>query len=342
MFEFPIQQSENNEDQVFEKKILKAKEFMYQNIGPGINLSIKSNTNWNSTSTGEIDNDRGPTSPNILYDIASITKFVTALQLLELVSEGEVDLNDKIGKYLPFLSHIDTTLEEMLSHKGMFDIVEKYDTSRQYLPSDLERLFANSDNVRLLTPEKYNYGDIGYMYLGNVLSLVRSQGLDEATSDFVTRNGLGSIMYNPAAKGVDLDQIARSETEILPGIVQDEKARWYSGVSGHAGLFADLNSLQTLVDKLLAKEIPISEELYSRIFVPEYEPSPTTGMQFTIAGLRIGLHSKHPNTSGYVGSTIIIDPEKSRAIVHTSNVTFPHRNIDRSKYRKWNKSLGDF
>jgi CubicO group peptidase (beta-lactamase class C family) len=337
-----IQDSEKRYIATLESKLLKGKEFMYQKIGPGINISYKNQDNWYTKSYGEKDEKRGETTPQTLYDIASITKFITALQMLELASAGEIDLNDQLSKYLPCLKQISTTVQDALSHRGMFNIKQKYDSTRQYLPSELKTLFQNEENIELLTPQIYNYGDIGYMYLGEILSQIYNQNLDKVTASFVARNNLGDMMYNPVAKGFDIQNIARSEMKLLPGVVQDDKARWYGGVSGHSGLFASLESLQKLVDIVFNKSLPLSDGVYDSIFEAEHEQSPTTGMRFTGAGLRLGLFSKKPNISGFVGSSIFLQPEKKTAVVHTSNVTFPDRYINREKYRNWNKSIGDF
>ena len=328
-------------EQSWERKLRKAKEYMYKKIGPGLNFAARQDGEWRRASYGEIDEERGETNPDILYDIASMTKLVTALQILERASARGLSLDDRAGEYLEFLTDSPLRIGDLLAHRGSQVLVrEKYQPGTAYLRSDLRRIFENGTNLRVERPADYNYGDLGYMQLGMILERTQAESLDKQTADFVARYGLGEIMYNPIAKGVEMDTVARSERANLPGEVQDEKAKWYGGVSGHAGLFASQRALETLVERLFAREFALSEELYARLYTPRFAPSPHTGMSFSIAGIRRGLYSSYPNISGFGGSSMFLDPHKQTAIVHTCNITYPERGRTRQKFRDWNKSVG--
>ena len=328
-------------EQSWEHKLRKAKEYMYKKIGPGLNFAAYQDHVWRRVSYGEIDEARGATHPDILYDIASMTKFITALQILERVSAGEISLDDRVGDYLDFLQESPLQIKDLLAHRGSQVLTrEKYRPGTAYLRSDLRRIFENGANLSVDRADDYNYGDLGYLHLGMVLEQVGGENLDRQTSAFVTRYALGDMMYNPIAKGVEMDQVARSERTNLPGEVQDEKAKWYGGVSGHAGLFATQKSLETLVERLFAREFELDTNLYTQLYTPQFAPSPRTGMSFSIAGIRRGLYSSYPNISGFGGSSVFLNPERHTAIVHTCNITYPERHRTREKFREWNRSVG--
>jgi len=62
-------------------------------------------------------NEGLPATPNLPYQIASISKQFTAMALLLLEDEGKLSLDDKVAKYLPGISGGDRiTLRQLLSH----------------------------------------------------------------------------------------------------------------------------------------------------------------------------------------------------------------------------------
>ena len=329
-------------EQSWERSLRKAKEYMYKRLGPGLNFAVRSGAGeWSRVSYGEIDEDRGETGPDVLYDIASMTKLVTALQILELVTQNQLSLEDRAGEYLEFLTESPLRIQDLLAHRGSQVLTrEKYRPGTVYLRSDLKRIFENGANLSVERPGDYNYGDLGYLQLGMILERVTGRSLDEQTTEFTARYELGDLMYNPIAKGVEMDLVARSERANLPGQVQDEKAQWYAGVSGHAGLFASQRALETLSERLLREEFALSPAIYERLYTPEFDPSPHTGMSFSIAGIRRGLYSTLPNVSGFGGSSLFLEPTQRKALVHTCNITYPERGRTRAEFRRWNKSVG--
>lgn len=328
--------------ELVEQKFLLAQQYIDQKIGPGINIAVRTNNVWQSLSLGIIDTNRSKTSPDIYYDIASVTKVKTALQILEQVSKGVISLDDPLSKYLPFLHPVEVTIQDCLMHRGRLILKDPYDKSKRYLRSDLRRIFESGDNINIETPHDYNYGDLGYMYLGMVLEEVLGDSLLHLVNEFFTRYCIPNITYNPVGKSIELSNIALSEKNSLPGAVQDEKASWYGGIAGHAGLFGTLTGLMEFVDALLEERFEIPGNYWNTLFLPQFDPSPRTGMSFSLAGFRIGLFSDKPNISGYAGSSIFINPSSKEAIVHTTNCTYPYRPQDRSTFKQWNKQVGQW
>ncbi|UTW62972.1 serine hydrolase [bacterium SCSIO 12741] len=66
-------------------------------------------------------------TPDLLYDIGSNTKSMTAAAMLLLVEDGKVTLDDTIGQYLPAINHVrgDITIRQLLEHtSGMYSYTE--------------------------------------------------------------------------------------------------------------------------------------------------------------------------------------------------------------------------
>ena len=55
---------------------------------------------------------------NSVFQIGSITKQFTAVSILILVEQGKLNLNDKIGNYIPAYTHVgkDITIHHLLNH----------------------------------------------------------------------------------------------------------------------------------------------------------------------------------------------------------------------------------
>jgi CubicO group peptidase (beta-lactamase class C family) len=61
---------------------------------------------------------RVPVTPSTLFQVASISKYFTAVATLKLVEEGKISLDDPIGKFLPELpaDHAAILVKELLPH----------------------------------------------------------------------------------------------------------------------------------------------------------------------------------------------------------------------------------
>ena len=71
---------------------------------------------------GHCDPDRNkPITPDTLFGIASVTKFVTAIEIMQLQEQGRLSLNDSVNHYYPNLkvaSDARMQLRHLLSHSA--------------------------------------------------------------------------------------------------------------------------------------------------------------------------------------------------------------------------------
>ncbi|MTI39250.1 serine hydrolase domain-containing protein, partial [Fulvivirga lutimaris] len=150
-----------------------------------------------NNSTGQLVND------STLFMIASSSKPVTALGILKLCSDGQLNLDDPINKYLPFSitnpynPTVDITIRMLLSHVGGFkdnwglldplytvqeggdspialkDLVSKYFTpGREYYDSAL--------NFSAEPPGKiWAYSNMGYATLGYIIECITGKSFDQ-------------------------------------------------------------------------------------------------------------------------------------------------------------------
>ncbi|HMP14674.1 MAG TPA: glycoside hydrolase family 3 N-terminal domain-containing protein [Saprospiraceae bacterium] len=232
-----------------------------------------------------------PVEVSDLYDLASITKIAaTTIAIMKLYDEGKIELDQKLGFYLPELrssNKANLTIREVMTHRAGFigwipfyqQTVQK--SRRTVRPSPkfyrnrkdaiysvpvTEKLFMRKDFVdtmwkqirdsQLRGNNNYRYSDLGFYLLSKVVQEVAGRPLDQYVADeFYTPMGLTTAMYNPwrelpLTKVVPTEEDQYFRGQRVRGYVHDMGAAMLGGVSGHAGLFANAKDLAGIMQML--------------------------------------------------------------------------------------------
>jgi D-alanyl-D-alanine carboxypeptidase len=147
-------------------------------------------------------------TPETLFQIGSITKSMTAATLIQLQTEGKLDLDDPLGKYLPqYPAWQDVTLRRLLNMTSgipgydmapaMIADNTRYGERRHYSP---ETLVGFSDPAYPEAPAPttgYDYSNTNYVLAGMVIAKVAGQSVSEAFADrfLGPRYGLTDMHY---------------------------------------------------------------------------------------------------------------------------------------------------
>jgi CubicO group peptidase (beta-lactamase class C family) len=321
----------------------KGREFVDENIAPGISISAFEKGRWSNKNYGVLDENGAQVSPDTFYDIASVTKVFTALIWLKEMNTFGLNLDSKAGNCIRWLPDFeDVQLKHLLAHQNGIEIKKKFDKNQHYNRNEIQKYFENKDNlIRTIknpkNPFEYNYFDAAYILLGRELEERKGKSFDIIFQDFCRQYDLHSIVFSPLEKSVKTIEIAPSDPNITLGKPFDHKNRFYGGVNGHSGLFATNRGLTNFVEKLLQNEFELPRQIFDHLFYPQAEPSGNTGLAFSIGGWRTGFIAKSqqlPNISGHTGPFIVLDPNKQKAIVATTNITYPENTDNlRAKYR---------
>lgn len=200
--------------------------------------------------------ERVPAQRNTVYDLASVTKTVTAVVVLALAERAVLDVHDRVGDLLPAFRGAGketVVVRDLLTHTAG-------------LPATIELWHGSGERGELLdrvarTPlahepgKRYVYSDLGPMLAGAIAERRTAARLDELVAEYVTGPlGMADTGFGPSG-----DRVARcAATEAQPwtgrpmihGEVHDENAWALGGVAGHAGLFgtaADVGRLAGLL-----------------------------------------------------------------------------------------------
>lgn len=311
-------------------------QFLAQEIAPGLNLSFFDGHAWQSFSLGKVDEGEVLTNTEIYYDIASLTKTIVSTCTLDLVNKGILNLDEKVWQTLKFLEKFpELTLINLLNHTSGLNIINRYDKTSNYNPKQLDELFFNGNNLTQDQLTQYCYNDLNYIYLGKFLESKIGQTFDQIITQFLDKFNLTQIVYKPLQKGINQAQIAKTEPNLKPGIVHDEKARWFGGVSGHAGLFATHTGLQKFTEMWLENGFGMSPHLYNLAITPNNNYKAKIFDQSWLLpesyGLtwRTGRYSSGLNHAGFTGPVISFDVDRQTAVVLTCNHTFGGINPER-------------
>lgn len=173
-----------------------------------------------------------------IYDIASITKIVTATAVLALISRGELVLTQSLNGVLPQNHARDVTLSHLLTHTSGIRI-----RLSTHAPAGADALWhaVHATQPSLQPGSVVEYANVNTLLLGAVIERVTGMPLDQALTELVLAPAqMTMTCFNPPPAWHDL--IPPTEIDdtrgAVRGVVHDESCAALGGVAGHAGLFA--------------------------------------------------------------------------------------------------------
>lgn len=297
------------------------------------------------------DKNSKEVTTNSIFDLASVSKVVsTTSAAMILVSEGKLDIDDKVIKYLPEFNNNGKekiTIKNILLHNSGLAAFKKY--YDQYSSGD--EVINDIMNLKLDNPvgEKYVYSDLGMITLQKVIEKIANKPLDVFIHDkLFAKLGMNNTMYNPSEDDklncvpTELDDFWRMR--LLQGEVHDERAYMLNGVAGHAGLFSTAEDLSKFVLLLMNKGNHDGEQIINSDIVEEW-----TTRQSEQSERSFGWDTKSVNGyssagqyfsknsfghTGYTGTSIWVDKETKLFVILLSNRVHPTRaNKKISKFR---------
>ena len=292
-----------------------------------------------------------------LFDIASVTKPLTAALFFLLSQEGHVSPDAAAAEILPFTSPDPRVREIRFSHllahtSGLPAYLPLYEKVMEAERAAGRPLFGMSEGHDRLLAEllslplksapgsAWEYSDLGYILLGRAIEVAGFQSLDRLLKARLSVPlGMRDTGYLPLA--------AMSECEtgqVVPtgwsevrgrekaGEVDDENAAAMGGVAGHAGVFSTARDLFLFAREVLRARRgegrllsrPSAEAMTTR--VPEPPGCPRTfGFDTPTAGeggsSQAGALAPACAVGhlGYTGCSLWIDPDREITVVLLTN-----------------------
>lgn len=309
-----------------------------------------------------------------LYDLASLTKILaTTPAIMYLTEKGNFDVDKPLSSYLPFLVNTNKEtlkIRDILAHQASLEpwipfykntIVNfkpdsavysktiKADYSVQVAKdlyiSDFYRtiLFDTIVKSALLKKKEYKYSDLGFILACEAIEQITGQPFEDFTQNtFYKKLGLNTLGFNPTHK-FPLQQINPTEfdtvfrKQLVHGFVHDPGAAMLGGISGHAGLFGNMNDVAVMMQLFLQKGYYGGTQFFADQTVDDF-----THQQFPLQNNRRGMGFDKPfpkydslgpvcrsasiesfGHSGFTGTYAWADPENDLLFVFLSNRVHP-------------------
>lgn len=315
-------------------------------------------------SVGEDGSDlqvKEPVTKDTLFDIASNTKiYATTFALQKLVFEEKLSLDDTVesfftsfqdDKHARITGKSTITINDLLRHQAGFPPGKLYHRRREFKEKQARGMPVRdiTRDMILETPLVYEprtqvrYSDIDFMLLGFIIEKVSGQRLDDYCFEQIYQPlGLTHICFRPLDRGFSEEAIAATEIEGSPrdssdtralvhGVVHDEESFFaMDQVSGHAGLFANAESIAVLAQLMLNGGGYGGVQLFDFDTTSRFITPGLLDTSFARGWRRQGASHYRwafsafadPNSighTGWTGSMTLIDPEQELVVVLLTN-----------------------
>nr|WP_244962896.1 serine hydrolase domain-containing protein [Cryobacterium roopkundense] len=282
--------------------------------------------------------ERTPAHSGTRYDLASVTKVVTAVTALTLVRDGLLALDVSVAEWLPAYRSDDkraVTLRHLLSHTA--GLPPTWGGWKRPPPGGRPGLVADLLGTRLVSAPgtAFGYSCVGY----NTVMALAEAVTGQSWADLVVGRVLGAgsgLGFHP-----DVGDCAATEYQpelgrgMVRGIVHDESAWSLGGVAGNAGLFGTAEALLAFGERMRAG-LPgvLAAELEQELWtdqLPRLLPPGVTGAGYGQGlGLRIGQQPwmgrpEARGHNGFTGTSLLMDRERGLSIVLLTNRVHPSR-----------------
>jgi len=138
------------------------------------------------------------------FRIASVTKMVSGIHIMQLVEQGKLALDEDISTYLgyeivnPYAKNTPITLRTLMSHTSSLNSSAGYSNEKNTLKDLLAKSSKKSNNFKKYAPgSKYEYSNFGAGIMGSLMEA--TTGIDinaSVTKDLFAPLGIDAA-YNP-------------------------------------------------------------------------------------------------------------------------------------------------
>ncbi len=236
----------------------------------------------------------------------SVTKTFTALAILQLAENGDLDINKNANQYLPdFPYSPDITIKQLLTHSS--GIPNPNPLSWIHLESERDsfdkklffnQLFEKHNKTKFAPNEKFSYTNFEYFLLGQVIEIVSGQTYEDYIRDHIIKP-LGISPEELDFTVIDKNQHAKgyqkkfSFLNAILGFFMDKskymgktEGKWkpfnnyYVNGPAYGGLIGRPDAFVTYIQELLKPGSQIlSDDYKSMLFTENYtNSSKATGM----------------------------------------------------------------
>ena len=255
---------------------------------------------------------------------------------MKLIDMGKLKLDTLVKDIIPEFRNNNINIFDLLTHTSGLPADIKLDLSADKETIRKKIYYCDSiyeKNTKVL------YSDIGFILLGFIIEEIVRKPLDIVAKEFIfTPLNMDDTSYLPDSKLVD--RCAPTENsphfhKILRGEVHDRKAYLMGGVSGHAGIFSDIDDMSKFARMILNggeynKKRILSEKSVESLFKRQTPIGEINrGLGYLTFDIRSPFSTMNSSESifhtGFTGTSLLIDKGNKISIIVLSNRVHPTR-----------------
>lgn len=274
---------------------------------------------------------REPLHPGMQYDLASLTKVVGTVPVIQqLMQHRLVSLDDPVTRFLPMFSDQRVTVRNLLTHtSGLHGYIPH---RNQLSPQELTTAFITQQRVDDSLNRQIRYADVNFLLLGWIIEQVLGTTVADAVNELVTTPlGMMDTGYHPTvSRSVPTEK--QPQRGLIRGQAHDPKGYILGDDCGCAGLFSTLEDLVCFGHHLIATGLNgrLSPAMVEMLFTDQ---TPIAGKHSRSLGWKL-LHSPADGHlliahTGFTGTWIILDRQEQSGMVVLTNRVHPTANNQR-------------
>jgi CubicO group peptidase (beta-lactamase class C family) len=207
-------------------------------LGTGAALAISEGGRVVTLTEGALWNDGPRVREHSQFNVASVSKLLTAARIVSLAHEHRLGLDDSVKKHLPGVVLIDArgsdragevTLRQLLMHRGGLphqpDALDPERVGSDWKDPELLTRLTSSRSIRLARePGTYGYSNLGYALLGAIIERTEGTDFASAMQAYLAELHMDDSTFWPSTLG---ERAARGRLE-QDGSVRFNEPGWYT------------------------------------------------------------------------------------------------------------------
>ncbi len=279
-----------------------------------------------------------------LFNVGSVSKAFTAIAILQLAEKKELDLSDKVIKYLPEFPYPEITIQQLLIHAGGlpndYKLIDKLNKNIISTNDDVLKILYSQKPALAFTPgEMSEYSNLGYMILSEIVKEVSQDDFKDYLQNYIftPANMIRTNIYSAeeikrienVAKGYVLYPFTGKYEEAIK-IPEFASNYMMSGFLGDGNVYSTTIDLYNFYEALSNNTLISGESLktaFQKHIPAKMEGTPDFGNSYgygwTIINAPVQVVQRGGELTGYVSNTVWNITEE-RLILYLSNEYLPY------------------
>jgi CubicO group peptidase (beta-lactamase class C family) len=208
------------------------------------------------------------------FQLASISKPITALAVLVLKEEGKIGIDDSLSKYIPELPYPGITIRHLLTHRSglpnyMYFAEEDWPDKEIPLTNRdvIDLMVKNQYKPYYLPDKRYNYSNTNFALLAYIVEKVSGMKFE----DFVQKKIFDPCqMVNSHIYNKNTSPLNTAPVVGYPTSRSEAENTFLNGVVGDKGVYCSAIDL-LMLDRALYTDKPVSQATRAEAFTPQHK-----------------------------------------------------------------------